>query len=243
MCNEQCFVKTMWILCCHWIASISCYLIKKREKSDSSSCSFLKIPLTRGYIQVIITKRSARAEAWNRPGELSERFKVQSWKGCVVERLPRVRISYSPPVETIPLFRGFFLSWNKTGPPILSFAWTVSGVLFCMPVRCRRTLVRTPADWKSKSPALLQTTPQFSGSSGSSVSFMIRFTTLETRKIRINARILARNRIRKNLWKSFTVSPFPLLVRQDWHKISWLSQPPAIDENSSSTEEQASPMM
>ena len=116
MCNEQCFAKTMWILCCHWIASISCYLIKKREKSDSSSCSFLKISLTRGYIQVIITKRSARAEAWNRPGELSERFKVQSWKGCVVERLPRVRISYSPPVETTPLFKGFFCPETEQDP-------------------------------------------------------------------------------------------------------------------------------
>lgn len=120
MCNEQCFVKTMWILCRHWIPSIPCYLIKKREKSDSSSCSFLKISLTRGYIQVIITKRSARAEAWNRPGELSERFKVQSWKGCVVERLPRVRISYSPPVETTPLFKGVFCPETEQDPdPVL----------------------------------------------------------------------------------------------------------------------------
>lgn len=65
----------------------------------------LQICLTIYWVTRIISERQPN-------GVVSERFKVQSWKGCVGESLPRVRIPATPPFEysALSIDRAFSLS-------------------------------------------------------------------------------------------------------------------------------------
>ena len=46
----------------------------------------------------------------DKPGEVSEWLKEHAWKVCILERVSRVRISYSPQFDLLPrLSRGIFV--------------------------------------------------------------------------------------------------------------------------------------
>lgn len=85
-------------MCCFALIMSKSFLLIALKKSWKKS----KFSLTSYGSSRIISERQAN-------GVVSERFKVQSWKGCVAEMLPRVRIPATPPFENQPVERQVFL--------------------------------------------------------------------------------------------------------------------------------------